>query len=70
MRVRLQSLIACPTFVGRPGDIIDVAEGVARAWVMGGYAESLEVVQPEQLAEDTSSGTNSNTRRRRSSNNR
>jgi hypothetical protein len=70
MRVRLQSLIACPTFVGRPGDIIDVAEGVARAWVMGGYAESLEITKPEQLAEESSSGTVSNTRRRRSSNNR
>ena len=70
MRVRLQSLIACPTFVGRPGDIIDVAEGVARAWVMGGYAESLEVVQPEQLAEDKPSGTNIGKKRSRNSHNR
>jgi hypothetical protein len=70
MRVRLQSLMASPLFVGRPGDIVDVAEGVARAWIVGGYAESLEIIKPEQLAEEPASGPNSNTRKRRSSNNR
>lgn len=46
MRVKMITLAAEPGGVYRPGQIVDLDDGTARAFIAGGYAKAVPVGSP------------------------